>query len=70
MLRAIVFILILSFSVPAFASLIIKGQIRVKNLQVNTSASQGGGGGEDIGALLKEDGGQILKEDGGVLLYD
>lgn len=53
----------------AFAGLVIKGQMQVKNLQINSSSSQGGGGG-DIGALLKEDGGQILKEDGGVLLYD
>lgn len=71
MLRAIIIILVLSVSGTAFATIIIKGQMQVKNLTVNTSSSSGGGGGEeDIEALTQEDTGLLLQEDTGVLLYD
>lgn len=68
-MKKIIFILIFSLiSGTAFAALVIKGQVQVKNLMINTTTFSSGGGGEDIGAITKEDGFRILKEDGGALL--
>lgn len=55
----------------ACASLIIKGQIQVKNLNVNNSSS-GGGSGSPTGAfeLEQSEGLMELEQSEGVLLYE
>lgn len=52
--------------------MVIKGQMQVKNLTVNTLSSSGGGGGAPTGALeLEQTEGLIeLEQSEGVLLYE
>lgn len=71
-MRKLLFIIIFSIVTgTAYASLIIKGQMQVKNLNINSSSSQGGGG-EVTGALeLEQSEGLIeLEQSEGVLLYE
>lgn len=54
----------------ACASLVIKGQMQVKNLQVNNSSSQGGGSITGAFELEQSEGLMELEQSEGVLLYE
>lgn len=71
MLRAVIIIFLVGITGTAFASMVIKGQMQIRNLTVNTSSS-GGGGGSPTGALeLEQSEGVLeLEQSEGVLLYE